>query len=696
MSTTEYEVIVKTSDKHPHLSPTFVDFFIQLHGDNKDTEWVELKTPTMEAILHGSRFKPGKEGKWVIKTQDVGIPDYFKLKKTKECKEWFCELVTISQSNATDTNEAWSRVYPVYSIISTEFAVFSHISRIPQNEGETKLVRGSQLDKVKEIIRWEKKDEVAAKGQLRYISAGDNYFDLPLDLQKSHIRLIDFAEFGLEGFVPTGIKKLFAFLTKVDELSDYHKIHKFLDKNGAQQTNHFLVGWDTDQGMGQQMLTSAASFMFKECKEIPDHFKVTDEDVKELLGGETIDSQIAAGKLFISDFSSYYSEDKELIYTKLENGDPCKVAPATCLFHVNPTLGFVPIAIQLKPNDRDYLFTSDGSLKWLLAKMYYRNASFSIYEWIIHYSMTHATIEAFQVGIFRNLSQAHPMYKLLRPHVRTVAAMGALARKTLIPSSSLMASGVSVDATSMILEYFKTYNIENLNMPKVFERNGVHPDKIPNFYYGQYTLKIWKIVEDHVTDFVNLYYNSDQDVLDDVEIQNFAHEMAHEAFGWEDGNFRGMPEKIETKQKLIEIFTIVIATSSAQHSAVNFAQYETYKFAPNCPTIMRMDCPKNTEEVDLQRVLDSLPSIRQAAFGVGFVYTLSRYSRVEVYLNDESRPEEDRHGEVWFYGEEENKLIDKYQEQLKKLDKEIELMNSKITVEYLYMEPSRVPKSIAI
>ena len=69
---------------------------------------------------------------------------------------------------------------------------------------------------------------------------------------------------------------------------------------------------------------------------------------------------------------------------------------------------------------------------------------------------------------------------------------------------------------------------------------------------------------------------------------------------------------------------------------------------------------------------------------------------MQVYLNDESRPKEDRHGEVWFYGEEENKLIDKYQEQLKKLDKEIELMNSKITVEYLYMEPSRVPKSIAI
>ena len=58
-------------------------------------------------------------------------------------------------------------------------------------------------------------------------------------------------------------------------------------------SNKLCCSWDTDQGMGQQMLTSAASFMFKECKEIPDHFKVTDEDVKDLLGGETIDSQIA-------------------------------------------------------------------------------------------------------------------------------------------------------------------------------------------------------------------------------------------------------------------------------------------------------------------------------------------------------------------------------------------------------------------
>ena len=67
----------------------------------------------------------------------------------------------------------------------------------------------------------------------------------------------------------------------------------------------------------------------------------------------------------------------------------------------------------------------------------------------------------------------------------------------------------------------------------------------------------------------------------------------------------------------------------------------------------------------------------------------------QVYLDDDSK-DEDRQGEVWFYGKKEEKLIAKYQEDLRKLDDEIELMNSKLKVEYTHMQPSRVPKSIAI
>jgi len=688
--TSKYELTIKTSNKQS-LSTFGISYFVKLYGGGKETEFVKLKS--RPCLFFPSYFKPGGTGKWVIETTDVGIPDYIELKKTKPDKPWFCETVTVKKSSEEESD--WSKTYPVYSIITENYFVFSDISRLPQNAGETKLAREAELKKIKKIIRWTENKEYAA-GQLRFIGAKD-YSDLPLDLQKSTIRFSDFIKFGLKGVIPTQIKDLLSSVTDVDELSDYHKIHKFLDKNGGQQTKDFLVGWDTDEGMGKQILTSAASFLLKECKELPSYFNLTDEDLKECLPeGATIKSEIKAGKLYLSDLTEFYKEGQGLEYTKLENGEPCKVSPAVCLFYINDLMKFVPIAIQLKPNDREYLFTSDGSLKWLLAKMYYRNATFSVYEWIIHYLMTHASIEAFQVGIFRNLSQAHPIYKLLRPHVRTVASMGELARALLLPKSSIMAPGISCDAISMVKMHYKTYNIEDLHMPKMFEKHGVDPQKIPGFFYGQYTLEIWKIVESHITDIVNLYYKSNEDVLDDTEIQNFANDMAHNAYGWEDGNFRGMPEKIETKEKLIEICTIIIATSSAQHSAVNFSQYETYKFAPNCPSIMRMDPPKNTDEVDMKRVLDSLPSIDQTSAVVGIVYALSKYSEVEVYLNDESRKTQNRVGEIWFYGEEENKLIEKYQDQLKVLDEDMRLTNTKIIIEYKYLQPSMVPKSIAI
>ena len=53
-------------------------------------------------------------------------------------------------------------------------------------------------------------------GQMRWIDAA-SYADLPLGLQKSHFRFLDFAEFGLEGVVPTAVKKLFGkfFMTQI-------------------------------------------------------------------------------------------------------------------------------------------------------------------------------------------------------------------------------------------------------------------------------------------------------------------------------------------------------------------------------------------------------------------------------------------------------------------------------------------------
>ena len=47
-----------------------------------------------------------------------------------------------------------------------------------------------------------------------------------------------------------------------------------------------------------------------------------------------------------------------------------------------------------------------------------------------------------------------------------------------------------------------------------------------------------------------------KDVKEDFEIQAWVHDIAHEGFGWFDGNTRGMPDKIDTFDQLVSLWII--------------------------------------------------------------------------------------------------------------------------------------------
>jgi len=56
----------------------------------------------------------------------------------------------------------------------------------------------------------------------------------------------------------------------------------------------------------------------------------------------------------------------------------------------------------------------------------------------------------------------------------------------------------------------------------------------------------------------NLFLSHSQDVTGDTELQDWAYELAHECFGWQDGNTRGMPEKISTVDQLVQSLLLII------------------------------------------------------------------------------------------------------------------------------------------
>ena len=90
--------------------------------------------------------------------------------------------------------------------------------------------------------------------------------------------------------------------------------------------------------------------------------------------------------MFISDLTDVYAASNGLVYTTLPNGEKAKCSPAVALLYINEQDQFVPIAIQLEPNDREYLFVSDTSHDWTLAKMFYRNSLTSYHEVRITYT----------------------------------------------------------------------------------------------------------------------------------------------------------------------------------------------------------------------------------------------------------------------------------------------------------------------
>ena len=96
----------------------------------------------------------------------------------------------------------------------------------------------------------------------------------------------------------------------------------------------------------------------------------------------------------------------------------------------------VPIAIQLRQNagEKYPIWTpKDDPLDWLLVKMWFKNADLQVHQVKSHYALTHIIAEIFAVAMYRCLPSIHPIFKLLKDHLRSTIPTNVIARKHLIP-----------------------------------------------------------------------------------------------------------------------------------------------------------------------------------------------------------------------------------------------------------------------
>ncbi|XP_078695235.1 hydroperoxide isomerase ALOXE3-like [Branchiostoma floridae x Branchiostoma belcheri] len=206
--------------------------------------------------------------------------------------------------------------------------------------------------------------------------------------------------------------------------------------------------------------------------------------------------------------------------------------------------------------------------------------------------------EAFAVATYRQLPAAHPVFKLLAPHLRDVFAANIVARKEMLEEWSVIDEVYSLGLKgrrTLIARAFSEFSWRELVLPAWLHDRGL--DKLPEFVYRDDAMKLWRASRALVDRIVSLYYESDQDLADDLELQAWIKDLHDNGFNWEKAHGENVPSKLSTQADLVDLVTGIMFNCSAQRRALTAGMRDIASFIPNVPFAMRAPPPTRAASV---------------------------------------------------------------------------------------------------
>ncbi|XDV21786.1 hypothetical protein PO909_026806 [Leuciscus waleckii] len=223
-----------------------------------------------------------------------------------------------------------------------------------------------------------------------------------------------------------------------------------------------------------------------------------------------------------------------------------------------------------------------------------------------------------------------------------------------------------------------------LCLPDNISERGL--ETVPQYYYRDDGMRLWDIINKFVAACLSLYYQHDEHVQKDTELQCWISEIFTNGFLGRDSS--GIPSSFQTLKELIKFVTMVIFTASAQHAAVNSGQFDFGGWMPNYPTALRKPPPKEKGQTTEDTILETLPDVSTTVNGMAVLKLLSKDSADHYPLG--YFPEN-------LYDEEVPcKLIEDFQKDLRKMSDDIEKRNKTLELPYTYLNPKNVDNSVAI
>ncbi|KAL3999915.1 galectin-3-binding protein [Sarotherodon galilaeus] len=440
--------------------------------------------------------------------------------------------------------------------------------------------------------------------------------------------------------------------------------------------------WKEDAFFGYQFLNGTNPMLIQSCKELPKNFPVT--DAVPIYGQNSLTDEMKKGNIFLCDYKLLDGVETNTINDKKQY----LMAPLVLLQKTEDN-NLMPIAIQLKqkPAEDNPIFFPTDSMDWLLAKIFVRSADFNLYELNTHLLRTHLLAEVFTVSLLRNLPMVHPLYKLLIPHTRYTLPINILARNLLISEDGIF-SKVAASGGKGVIEIMQrslaSMTYKSLCIVDDIVERGLKD--VPNFFYRDDGLRLWRIIYSFVKAVLGYYYKTNGQVQKDSKLQNWIKDIFEQGFLSNEST--GIPQKFTTVDEMVKFVTMVIFTCSAQHSAVNSGQFDFGGFMPNYPTTLQLPPPTKKGTATEKMMLDIFPNVSTTVKAMGILWLLSRPSSDSVFLGHYP----DRH----FTEEFPRQKIKDFQKELRKLSEIIEVRNKGLSVPYSYLDPKVIENSVSI
>ncbi|KAJ3117091.1 Arachidonate 5-lipoxygenase [Physocladia obscura] len=349
------------------------------------------------------------------------------------------------------------------------------------------------------------------------------------------------------------------------------------------------------------------------------------------------------------------------------------VAPVALFYHNSESFSLVPVAIQLEEGGEVFYPLEDAASEdntWLLAKMWLGLADSHVHELNEHLLKTHLAIEPFGLALKRQLSPQHPIRKLMDPHFHSTPQINAEGRGILLNIiSDAMSIGDSL--VNFFIHNYKKWTFAEMNPVKQLEKRGFDGaaptstlNRPGNFPWAEDARDLFEVISKHMGRFVDLFYKVDENVAADTELQAWIYECSQFHEG------KNVPEKFETKNELRDALAMIAWTASAQHSTLNYPQYDTYGYPPNRSfKTQRIPLQTREEPVTEETLASFLPTKNDVLLGLNFIAALAAYEKDDVFLGD--RPYD------WFgpLAQDANNLFYQFKIELAEFDERVKLRN---------------------